>query len=231
MAEKSILIVEDDKTLLDVLKYNFAKEGYRVLAASDGVTALDVARKEHPDVLILDVMLPQMSGFEVCRILRKEMSVPILMLTARDEEIDRVEGLDIGADDYMTKPFSMRELMARVRALLRRSEMVETVATSVKAGLKIGDIEIDTSRHQVTRGGKLLDLTPKEFDLLLFLAANKGLVFSRDQLLEKVWGFDYPGDTRTVDVHVRYLREKIEPDPARPERLVTVRGVGYKLEG
>ncbi len=226
-----ILIVEDDKTLLDVLKYNFAKEGYRVLTASDGVEALDVARKEHPDVIVLDVMLPQMSGFEVCRVLRKEMSTPILMLTARDEEVDRVVGLDIGADDYMTKPFSMRELMARVRALLRRSEMAETAAPAAKAGIKIGDIDIDTPRHQVMLNGKLLNLTPKEFDLLLFLATNKGLVFSREQLLEKVWGFDYPGDTRTVDVHMRYLREKIEADPARPTRLLTVRGVGYKMEG
>jgi two-component system OmpR family response regulator len=231
MAERPILIVEDDKTLLDVLKYNFAKEGYRVLMASDGVEALGVARKEHPDVIVLDVMLPQMSGFEVCRVLRKEMSTPILMLTARDEEVDRVVGLDIGADDYMTKPFSMRELMARVRALLRRSEMAETAASAAKAGIKIGDIDIDTARHQVMLNGKLLNLTPKEFDLLLFLATNKGLVFSREQLLEKVWGFDYPGDTRTVDVHMRYLREKIEADPARPTRLLTVRGVGYKMEG
>jgi len=231
MAERPILIVEDDKTLLDVLKYNFAKEGYRVLMASDGVEALGVARKEHPDVIVLDVMLPQMSGFEVCRVLRKEMSTPILMLTARDEEVDRVVGLDIGADDYMTKPFSMRELMARVRALLRRSEMAETAAPAAKAGIKIGDIDIDTARHQVMLNGKLLNLTPKEFDLLLFLATNKGLVFSREQLLEKVWGFDYPGDTRTVDVHMRYLREKIEADPARPTRLLTVRGVGYKMEG
>jgi two-component system OmpR family response regulator len=231
MAERPILIVEDDKTMLDVLKYNFAKEGYRVLTASDGVEALGVARKEHPDVIVLDVMLPQMSGFEVCRVLRKEMSTPILMLTARDEEVDRVVGLDIGADDYMTKPFSMRELMARVRALLRRSEMAETAAPAAKAGIKIGDIDIDTARHQVMLNGKLLNLTPKEFDLLLFLATNKGLVFSREQLLEKVWGFDYPGDTRTVDVHMRYLREKIEADPARPTRLLTVRGVGYKMEG
>jgi two-component system OmpR family response regulator len=231
MAERPILIVEDDKTLLDVLTYNFAKEGYRVLTASDGVEALGVARKEHPDVIVLDVMLPQMSGFEVCRVLRKEMSTPILMLTARDEEVDRVVGLDIGADDYMTKPFSMRELMARVRALLRRSEMAETAAPAAKAGIKIGDIDIDTARHQVMLNGKLLNLTPKEFDLLLFLATNKGLVFSREQLLEKVWGFDYPGDTRTVDVHMRYLREKIEADPARPTRLLTVRGVGYKMEG
>lgn len=231
MAEKSLLIVEDDKTLQDVLKYNFIKEGYRVLTASDGMQALSVARHEHPDAIILDVMLPLMSGFEVCRILRHEMGTPILMLTARDEEVDRVVGLDIGADDYMTKPFSMRELMARVRALLRRSEMGDTTAPATKTSVKIGDIDIDVARHQATRAGKRLDLTPKEFDLLLFLSTNRGLVFSREQLLEKVWGFDYPGDTRTVDVHVRYLREKIESDPAQPTRLLTVRGVGYKMEG
>jgi DNA-binding response OmpR family regulator len=231
MAAKSLLIVEDDKTLQDVLRYNFTKEGYRVLTASDGVQALNTVRNEHPDAIILDVMLPLMNGFEVSRTLRHEMSTPIIMLTARDEEVDRVVGLDIGADDYMTKPFSMRELMARVRALLRRSEMGETVTPAVKSIVKIGDIDIDVARHQATRAGTVLDLTPKEFDLLLFLSTNRGLVFSRDQLLEKVWGFDYPGDTRTVDVHVRYLREKIETDPAEPTRLITVRGVGYKMEG
>lgn len=231
MAEKTILIVEDDKTLLEVLKYNFVKEGYRVLTASDGAQAIEIARKEHPDVITLDVMLPQMSGFEVCRILRKETKSPIIMLTAREEETDRVVGLDIGADDYMTKPFSMRELMARIRALLRRSEMAEAPAGEAKSTIKIADLDIDAARHQVALAGKLLDLTPKEFDLLLFLATNKGLVFSREKLLEKVWGFDYPGDTRTVDVHVRYLREKIESDPARPSRILTVRGVGYKMEG
>ena len=168
-----------------------------------------------------------MSGFEVCRILRKEMIVPILMLTAKTEEVDKVVGLEIGADDYMTKPFSMRELLARIRAMLRRVEMhVPTIGT-----LKLGDIEVDISRHTITKGGNILSLTPKEFDLLAFLAKNRGLVFSRDQLLEKIWGYDYPGDTRTVDVHIRWLREKLEDNPAKPKRLVTVRGVGYKLEG
>ena len=227
MANSKILIVEDDRTLLSVLEYNLTKEGYSVVTAVDGVEALEVARKDKPDFIILDIMLPKMSGFEVCRILRKEMTVPILMLTAKDEEIDKVVGLDLGADDYMTKPFSMRELLARIRAMLRRVEMqVPTTGT-----LKLGDIEIDISRHAITKGGNILNLTPKEFDLLAFLAKNKGLVFSRDQLLEKVWGYDYAGDTRTVDVHIRWLREKIEDNPAKPERLVTVRGVGYKLEG
>jgi two-component system OmpR family response regulator len=228
MAENDkILVVEDDRTLLNVLKYNLTKEGYSVVTAVDGVEALEVARRDKPDFIILDIMLPKMSGFEVCRILRKEMTVPILMLTAKTEEVDKVVGLEIGADDYMTKPFSMRELLARIRAMLRRVEMqVPTTET-----LKLGDIEIDISRHAITKGGNILSLTPKEFDLLAFLAKNKGLVFSRDQLLEKVWGYDYAGDTRTVDVHIRWLREKIEDNPAKPKRLVTVRGVGYKLEG
>jgi two-component system OmpR family response regulator len=226
----SILIVEDDKTLRDVLQYNFAKEGYRVLTAEDGLKALETARREHPDIIVLDVMLPQMSGFEVCRELRKETSTPILMLTARDEEVDRIVGLDIGADDYMSKPFSLRELLARVRALLRRSNITEN-HPAAKGNIKVGDIEIDAGRHQATLRGQPLYLTPKEFDLLLFLATNKGMAFTREQLLEKVWGFDYPGETRTVDVHVRYLREKIESDPSAPVYIVTVRGVGYKLEG
>jgi len=227
MVNGKILIVEDDRTLLNVLKYNLTKEGYSVVTAVDGVEALEVARRDKPDFIILDIMLPKMSGFEVCRILRKEMTVPILMLTAKTEEVDKVVGLEIGADDYMTKPFSMRELLARIRAMLRRVEMqVPTTGT-----LKLGDIEIDISRHTITKGGNILSLTPKEFDLLAFLAKNKGLVFSRDQLLEKIWGYDYPGDTRTVDVHIRWLREKLEDNPAKPKRLVTVRGVGYKLEG
>jgi two-component system OmpR family response regulator len=227
MADSKILVVEDDRTLLNVLKYNLTKEGYSVVTAVDGAEALEVARRDKPDFIILDIMLPKMSGFEVCRILRKEMTVPILMLTAKTEEVDKVVGLEIGADDYMTKPFSMRELLARIRAMLRRVEM-QVPATGT---LKLGDIEIDISRHAITRGGKILSLTPKEFDLLAFLARNKGLVFSRDQLLEKIWGYDYPGDTRTVDVHIRWLREKLEDNPAKPKRLVTVRGVGYKLEG
>ena len=227
MVDGKILIVEDDENLLEALKYNVRKEGYDTVTAADGVEALDIARRDKPDLIILDVMLPKMSGFEVCRILRKEMSVPILMLTARDGEVDKVVGLDLGADDYMTKPFSMRELLARVRALLRRGEIR---ASASEAPLRLGDIEIDSGHHLVTRAGSPLVLTPKEFDLLTFLARNKGLVFGRDQLLEKVWGYDYSGDTRTVDVHVRWLREKIEDNPEEPRRLLTVRGVGYKLE-
>jgi two-component system OmpR family response regulator len=225
-----ILIVEDDRNLLDTLKYNLRKEGYYAVDAVNGAEALDVARREKPDLIILDIMLPKLSGFEVCRILRKEMTIPILMLTAKDEEIDKIVGLEIGADDYMTKPFSMRELLARLGAMLRRAEMTVQPAGGEKV-LKIDDLEIDGARHQAFLRGTALELSPKEFDLLAFLAKNKGLVFSREQLLDKVWGYDYAGETRTVDVHIRWLRQKIESDPAKPRRLVTVRGTGYKLEG
>jgi len=230
MSIAKILVVEDDHNLLDTLKYNLRKEGYNPVAAVDGAEALDVARREKPDLIILDIMLPKLSGFEVCRILRKEMTIPILMLTAKDEEVDKIVGLEIGADDYMTKPFSMRELLARLRAMLRRAEMAVQPAGGEKV-LRIDDLEIDIARHQAFLGGTSLELSPKEFDLLTFLAKNKGFVFSRDQLLDKVWGYDYAGDTRTVDVHIRWLRQKIESAPAKPERLVTVRGTGYKLEG
>jgi len=230
MAEnEKILVVEDDRTLLDTLKYNLRKEGYDVVTAIDGAQALDVARKEKPGIIILDIMLPKISGFDVCRILRKEMIVPILMLTAKVDEIDKVVGLEIGADDYMTKPFSLRELLARVRAMIRRAKMVEMQPGSEEALLRIGDIEVDIARHLASKGAITLELTPKEFDLLVFLARNRGFVFNRDQLLEKLWAYDFDGDARTVDVHIRWLREKIEDNPNEPKLLVTVRGVGYKL--
>ena len=222
------MIVEDDPNLLEALKYNVRKEGHEAITAVDGVQAIEVARKDKPDLILLDIMLPKMSGFEVCRIIRKEMTVPILMLTAKDDEVDKIVGLDLGADDYITKPFSMRELMARIRATLRRMEIH---APTPETPLKLGNIEVDIGHHLITKAGQTLTLTPKEFDLLAFLTRNKGLVFSRDQLLEKVWGYDYSGDTRTVDVHIRWLREKIENNPDEPKRLITVRGVGYKLEG
>jgi two-component system, OmpR family, response regulator len=230
MADK-VLVVEDDTNLLEAIKYNFRKEGYNVVTASDGETALEVARKENPDILILDIMLPKLNGFEVCRILRKETTVPILMLTAKADETDKIVGLEIGADDYMTKPFSMRELMARVRAMLRRAKMSEVASTVEPVSLIVNSLEIDIARHKVSFSGKQLELSPKEFDLLAFLARNKGLVFSREQLLEKVWGYDFAGDTRTVDVHISWLRQKIEADVTRPRYLITVRGTGYKLEG
>jgi two-component system OmpR family response regulator len=230
-----ILIVEDDKTLLDALKYNISKEGYEAVTAVDGVQALETARAEKPDLIILDIMLPKLDGFEVCRILRKETIVPILMLTAKVEEIDKVVGLEIGADDYMTKPFSLRELLARVRSMLRRTEMMRQEALSeeeaVLPAVKVGDLRIDFARHQVSLGNSILNLSPKEFELLAFLVRNRGRAFSRDYLLDKVWGYDYAVETHTVNVHIRWLRQKIEADPAHPQRLLTVRGVGYKFEG
>lgn len=231
MTGNKILIIEDDPNLLNALKYNLSKEGYPVITAVDGVEAVETTRREKPNLVILDVMLPKMNGFEVCRILRREMIVPILMLTAKVEEIDKIVGLEIGADDYMTKPFSMRELLARVRAMLRRAGMAEPLPADKKILLKVDDLEIDPARHIATLRGTTLELTPKEFALLVFLARNRGLVFNREQLLEKVWGYDYAGDTRTVDVHIRWLRKKIETDPQKPGYLITVRGTGYKLEG
>jgi len=229
MIGNKILIVEDDQNLLATLKYNLLKESYDVITAVDGAQAIETARREGPELIVLDVMLPKLSGFEVCRTLRKEMTVPILMLTAKTEEVDKIVGLEIGADDYMTKPFSMRELLARVRAILRRAKMAEPTPADEKTLLKINDLEIDLARHRASLREAVLNLTPKEFDLLVFLAKNKGFVFNREQLLEKVWGYDYAGDTRTVDVHIRWLRQKIETDPAHPRNLLTVRGAGYKL--
>jgi two-component system, OmpR family, response regulator len=234
MPQNNILVVEDDNTLLDVLRYNLVKEGYRVVTASDGLQGIEIARKEEPDLVILDLMLPNMDGLEVCRVLRKDMIVPILMLTAKAEEIDKIVGLEVGADDYMTKPFSMRELLARIRAMLRRTEMVKQQVTLNEASesqiVQAGDIEIDLSRHIVKNKGSLIELNPKEFDLLVFLISNHRQVFNRDTLLTKVWGYDYAGDTRTVDVHMRWLRQKIEENPDQPCYLITVRGVGYKFE-
>jgi len=231
-----VLVVEDELTLLDTLEYNLTRQGYEVHTAADGPTALEVARQEKPDLIVLDVMLPGLDGFEICRILRQEMSVPILMLTARDDEVDKVVGLEVGADDYMTKPFSMRELLARVKALLRRVRLIREEITSedepaVGDVLTFGDLTVNLTRYEVLRGREILRLKPKEYDLLVFLARNRGMVLSRDLILERVWGWDYSGGSRTVDVHVRWLREKIEPAPAYPTRIVTVRGVGYRFEG
>lgn len=233
---KKVLVVEDEPTLLETLEYNLSRRDYEVLTAADGPTALEVARRERPDLIILDLMLPGIDGIEVCRVLRQEMSVPILMLTARDEEVDKVVGLEVGADDYMTKPFSMRELMARVKALLRRERLIrEELAAgervSGEPAMRFGDLAIDTSRREVTREGEILPLKPREYELLVFLARHRGIVLSRNLILERVWGWDYDGGSRTVDVHVHWLREKIEPDPKNPSRVVTVRGVGYRFDG
>lgn len=231
-----VLVVEDEPALLEALEYNLVRQGYQVSSGADGRAALEAARRDRPDLIILDIMLPELDGLEVCRILRQEMSVPIIMLTARTEEVDRVVGLEVGADDYLTKPFSMRELLARVKAQLRRVRLVReemsAQSTEAPAGkLVFGDLTIDLDRREVQRGDLPLHLKPKEYDLLLFLARHRGIVLTRDLILERVWGWNYDGGTRTVDVHIRWLREKIEPDPAHPTRLVTVRGIGYRFEG
>ncbi len=233
---QKVMVVEDEPVLLDTLAYNLKKQGYDVVTATDGQQAIQLARKERPSLLILDLMLPGMDGFEVCRVLRQEMAMPILMLTARVDEVDKVVGLEVGADDYMTKPFSMRELMARVKAMLRRERMIrEELAAQepvlVGKQLIFGDMVIDENRHEVLRDGKPLPMKPKEYELLLFLARQKGIVLSRTLILERVWGWDFEGGSRTVDVHVRWLREKIEVDPANPVRIVTIRGVGYRFDG
>jgi len=232
----NILVVEDDTSLRETLTYNLKREDYTVQAVGDGKLALGAARKSQPDLVLLDLMLPGMDGFEVCRILRQEMNIPILILTARDDEIDRVIGLEIGADDYITKPFSMRELMARVKAHLRRERLIRQEMDSGQLDtspdvLNFEDLSIDPARREVLLRGTPLAMKPKEFDLLLFLAEHHRQALSRQFLLERVWGWDFAGGTRTVDVHVHWLRTKIEPDPANPTRIVTVRGSGYRFEG
>ena len=228
-----ILVVDDEPTLVATLDYNLRREGHEVVVARDGEAALEQAQRAAPDLVLLDVMLPKLDGFEVCRALRRGSTVPILLLTAKDSEIDKVVGLEIGADDYITKPFSMRELLARVKAQLRRGARAEADAGAATAGgpapLAVAGIAIDPRARTVERDGQRVHLKPKEFDLLAFLARNRGHVFSRDALLEKVWGYAFNGDSRTVDVHVRWLREKLEEQPSRPTLIETVRGVGYRL--
>ena len=228
VATRTVLVVEDDSTLAAVLRYNLERDGYRCAVAADGARALELARRERPDLILLDVMLPGIDGLEVCRRIRSESTVPIIMLTARVDEIDRVVGLEVGADDYVTKPFGMRELLARVRAALRRAEMRPLEDDTQP--IAVGDLQIDPRGRQLLRNGEPVAVKPKEFDLLLFLARNPGQVFTREQLLDRVWGYEFGGGTRTVDVHIRWLREKVEPDPAHPIHLITSRGVGYKLE-
>jgi DNA-binding response OmpR family regulator len=236
MPEK-ILIVEDEPVLQETLAYNLTHQGYLVETAEDGQLAIDLARRTQPDLILLDIMLPGLDGFEVCRLIRQEMNVPILMLTARDDEIDRVIGLEIGADDYITKPFSMRELMARVKAQLRRMRLLRQEAESQadsasnRAILRFDNLILDLTRREVSCNDKVLTLKPKEYDLLLYFARHKGQALSRDKILEEVWGWNYTGGSRTVDVHVRWLRAKIELDPTQPARIVTVRGAGYRFEG
>ena len=228
--DRLVLIVDDERPILDILKYNLEKEGYETIEAYDGEQALEFALTKNPDVVLLDVMLPKMDGFEVCRKIReKKPTIPILMLTAREEEVDKVLGLELGADDYITKPFSVRELMARVKANLRRvnTEPAEAVEEDVGSVINAGRIVLNLDRYEVRRDGKIVDLTLREFELLKFLALQPDKVFTREMLLEKVWGYEYYGDVRTVDVTIRRLREKIEDDPSLPNFVVTKRGVGY----
>jgi DNA-binding response OmpR family regulator len=234
MSER-ILVVEDEPALQDTLSYNLTRQGYVVESAGDGQSAIEAARRQPPDLIVLDLMLPVLDGFEVCRILRQEMNVPILMLTARDDEIDRVIGLEMGADDYLTKPFSMREFLARVKAQLRRVRLMRAEADAqaplLREIIQFGNLTLDLTRREVRIDERPLAMKPKEFDLLLFLARHRGQVLTRDLILARVWGWEFSGGSRTVDVHVRWLREKIEEQPAEPARIVTVRGTGYRFEG
>jgi len=222
----SILIVEDDETLQQTLQYNLEREGYKVVTASDGQTGLEVARDQPFDLIILDIMLPGLDGLSVCRVLRRELDVQIIMLTARSSEVDKIVGLDSGADDYITKPFGLGELLARIRASLRRKPKDATPEY-----FQADDLSLDLIGRKSYKGQIELNLSHKEFDLLAELMRNKGMVLSRDLLLTKVWGYDYHGGSRTVDVHVRWLREKIEENPSKPQRITTVRSIGYRFEG
>jgi DNA-binding response OmpR family regulator len=222
---RTLLVVDDEPTLRETLAYNLEHDGYRVVTAADGREALERFRAERPDLVVLDLMLPELSGVEVCRIIRQESDVPILMLTAKDSEVDKVVGLEVGADDYVTKPFSLRELQARVRALLRRSDQQQVADRP--AVVDLGRVQADLAGHRLLRDGEPLPIKPKAFELLAFLVRNPGQVFTREQLLEHVWGYDYAGESRTVDVHIHWLRSQIEEEPGSPRYLHTVRGVGY----
>jgi len=221
---RTILVVDDEPTLRETLAEALEADGFRVVTAADGREALAQFREHRPELVVLDLMLPELSGIEVCRIIRQESGVPILMLTAKSSELDKVLGLELGADDYVTKPFSLRELSARVRALLRRTEQASTEGPTT---VSLGDLTVDLGGHRLLRDGAPLPMKPKVFELLAFLLRHPGQVLSREQLLEQVWGYDYAGETRTVDVHVHWLRSAIEPDPASPALVQTVRGVGY----
>jgi DNA-binding response OmpR family regulator len=229
---RTILVVDDETTLRETLVEALEMEGYRAIPAADGREALDLFRAHHPDLVLLDIMLPELSGVEVCRILRAESTVPIIMLTAKDSEVDKVVGLELGADDYVTKPFSLRELTARIRAIFRRAEQAAAAAAREEAPaplVALGRVLVDLAGHRLLRDGAAVPVKPKAFELLAFLLRHQGQVFTRDQLLERVWGYDYAGESRTVDVHVHWLRSELEEDPSAPAFLQTVRGVGYVL--
>ncbi len=233
---KTILIVDDEQPIRDILVYNLKKEGYNTIEASDGVTAVDIALEKKPDLILLDIMLPKLDGLSVCKRVKNSLNVPIIMLTAKDGEIDKILGLELGADDYITKPFSVRELVARVKANLRKVDVVSnTQAPSNKDNMKkeskivVGDLELDLDKFEVKVRGEVIDLTLREFEVLKFLASQPEQVVTRETLLEKVWGYEYYGDIRTVDVTVRRIREKIEKDTSAPKILITKRGVGYYI--
>jgi two-component system response regulator VicR len=223
---KKILIVDDEKNIVDILKYNLRKEGYTTIEAYDGEQAMDKALNQNPDLILLDIMLPKMDGFTVCRKLRQSITTPIIMLTAKEEEVDKVIGLELGADDYITKPFSHRELIARVKANLRRLDFDESEINKTNI-VECGNLVIDIDRYEVKRDDDIIELTLREFELVKFLAIHQGQIFTREELLEKVWGYEYYGDVRTVDVTVRRVREKLEKNPANYEYILTKRGVGY----
>ncbi|MGI6720385.1 MAG: response regulator [Anaerovoracaceae bacterium] len=227
---KRILIIEDETSISDIIKFNLEKEGYRVDTAYDGQNGLHKALEEAPDLILLDVMLPLMDGFEVCKRVRETSNTPILMLTAKEEEVDKVLGLELGADDYVTKPFGMRELIARIKANIRRTDVLADKLNAPADVQAFGNLEIDMNRYEARKNGTALDLTLREFELLKYLAEREDHVFSREQLLEEVWGYEYYGDIRTVDVTVRRLREKLEDDPSDPQYIMTKRGIGYHFK-
>lgn len=231
--KKTILIVDDEQSIIDILVYNLKKEGYNTIEANDGVTAVEMALEQKPSLILLDIMLPKMDGLTACKKIKNSLSVPILILSAKDEELDKIVGLELGADDYITKPFSVRELMARVKANLRKSEAianaVETQEEKSRHKIEVGDLLLDIDRFEVKVRGRKVDLTVREFEVLKYLATQPGQIVSRELLLEKVWGYEYFGDIRTVDVTVRRIREKIEDDTTNPQILVTKRGVGYYI--
>ena len=233
--KKTILIVDDEKPIMDILVYNLKKEGYETLEASDGITAVNTALDKKPDLILLDIMLPGMDGLTVCKKIRNTLNIPIIMLSAKDEEIDKILGLELGADDYITKPFSVRELMARIKANLRKADMTKSNKTNEQQvqnnthKIKVGQLELDLEKFEVKVGKNVIDLTLREFEVLKYLASQPGQVVTREVLLEKVWGYEYYGDIRTVDVTVRRIREKIEKDTTLPKMLITKRGVGYYI--
>ncbi len=229
--KKRVLVIEDEVSISDIIRFNLTKEGYDVITAYDGRDGLEKALSQSPDLILLDIMLPYMDGFEVCRRVREKSSVPIIMLTAKEEEVDKVLGLELGADDYITKPFGMRELVARIKSNLRRTDMIFPAGSEKTDEIRsFGSLELDLGRYEVRKNGVALDLTLREFELLKYLAEREGRVFSREQLLTEVWGYEYFGDIRTVDVTVRRLREKLEDDSSDPKYILTKRGIGYYFQ-